>query len=127
MELDGDPVVSQEHIDRAIKFGVDLGNATGPVQAKKYMLAFIQKLLFEREKLDLGLLTDYLQSSIIKLWQEVLSTLENSNRYFLGIQSGSLIFKLFCPTIGCSWELANDSWIKTLTQNMEKFMHEIGQ
>ena len=58
MELDG-----QEHIDTAIKFGVDLGNIGDPVEMKKYVLAFIHALLLQREKIDLGQLTDSFGSS----------------------------------------------------------------
>ena len=94
VELNSDYVVTPEHIDTAIKFGVDLQNLTTPVEAKKYVLAFIHKLLLQREKLDTGLLTDYLQCDIETLWKEVLSTMENSDRKLVDIYSGSLIFTL---------------------------------
>ena len=126
MELDSNCVVDQEHIDMAIKFGIDLSNLSTPVEAKKYVLAFIYKLLLQREKLDLGLLTGYLQSGIAKLWQEVLATLENSNRKLLAIESGSLIFTLFCPTISSARELRNDFWIKILFLKMESLLKKIG-
>ena len=127
MEVYGDSAGGKEHIDLAKRFGVDLGNQTAPVKAKKYLLAFTQKILLQREKLNGGHLTDYIKSRIIKLWQDVLSTLENSNRKLLDIQDGSLIFTLFCPTISSAQELTNESWIKTLTINMEQLMKEIGQ
>ena len=127
MELDSNSVVSQEHIDTAVKFGVDLGTQLAPFEAKKYVLAFIHKLLLQREKLDRGHLSDYLHSGITTLWQEVMSTLENSNRKLADVQSGSIIFTLFCPTISSTWELRDDSWLKDLRQKMEQFMHKIGQ
>ena len=126
MELDSDSLVGQEHINTAITFGVDFGNETGSVEAKKYVLAFIQKLFLQREKLDLGCLTDYLQSGVINLWQEVLSSLENSNRKLLGVQSGSLIFTLLCPTVNSIQELKDDLWMKTFSQKMEQLVQEIG-
>ena len=91
------------------------------------MLTFIHKLLLHRVKLDRGQLTDYLKSGIAKLWQEVLSTLENSNRKLVDVQSGSLVFTLFCPTINSIRELRDDSWLKTLKQKMEQLVHKIGQ
>ena len=120
-------VVAQEHIDAAVMFDVDSGNLSDPVEAKKYLLAFIQKLLLQREKLNLELLTDYIHSRTLSLWKEVLSTLENSNRKLLCVQSGSLIFTLFCPTIRSAQELKDDSWIKTLSQKMQQFANNIGQ
>ena len=126
MELDSDSIVVQEHIDSAMRLGVQLGNRDIPVDPKKYLLAFIQKLLLQREKLDLKLLTDYIQSRTVSLWKEVLSTLENSNRKVLDVQSGSLIFTLFCPTISSTRELKDDSWIKTLSQRIEQLANNIG-
>ena len=126
VELDSDPVVAQEHIDAAIKFDIDLSSADALNDTKKYVLAFIRKVLLQREKLDHGLLTDYMESDIVSLWQEVLSTLENSNRKLLDVQIGSLIFTLFCPTMSSSQELTNDSWIQTLLLKMESFVRKIG-
>ena len=125
MELNSDSV-AQEHIDLAVKFGVDLENLTAPVEANKYVLAFFHKLLLQREKIDRGQLTDYLHSSIRSLWKEVLSTLENSNRKLLAVENGSIIFTLFCPTTSSTWELRDDSWIKALTLKMENLVKKIG-
>ena len=127
MELDSAFVVNKEHINTAVKFGIDLSNLSAPVETKKYVLAFIHKLLLQREKIDLGHLTDYLKSSVVTTWQAVLSTLENSNRKLLDVQIGSIIFSLFCPTINSARELRDESWIRTLTQKMEHLLQTIGQ
>ena len=127
VELDSNCVVSHEHIDLAIKFGVSLGSLATPVEAKKYVLAFIQRLFLQREKLFIGQLTDYLKSGILTLWQEVLSIVENSNRKLLGVRCGSLIFTLFCPTLSCTGKLRDDSWLTMLRQKMEQLMYKIGQ
>ena len=127
MELNSDSVLAQEHIDTAVKFGVDLSNLNVSVDAEKYVLVFIHKLLLQREKIDRGQLTGYLQSGIATLWQEVLSALENSYRKLVDVQSGSLVFTLFCPTINSIQELRDDSWLKTLTKKMEQLVHKIGQ
>ena len=126
MELDSNSVISQEHIDTAVRFGVHLDSSDTSIDAKRYVLAFVHKLLIQREKLDLQLLTNFLHSSVVTAWKAVLFTLENSNRKLLDVQSGSLIFTLFCPTISSAREVHAVSWIKTLAQNMEQFMHKIG-
>ena len=126
VELDSDSVVAQEHIDTAIKFGIDRNDLGNPIDAKKYVLAFIRKLLLQREKLNLSIQLDYLQSDIVTLWLEVLSMLENHGRKVVGVQSGSLIFTLFCPNINSKSELGDYSWIKSLTLKMEKFVKKIG-
>ena len=127
MELDTDSGVTQDHNDAALRFGVHLEHQDTPIDAKKYVLAFIQKLLLQREKLERGLLTDYLQSGIATMWKEVLSVLENSNRKLVDIQSGSLAFTLFCPTSSSAQELKDDSWIKTFKLKMEQLLKEIGE
>ena len=111
----------------AIKFGVDLSCLTEPLEAKRYLLAFIHKLLLQREKIDRGQMKDYLESSVVTLWQDVLSTLENSNRKLLGVQGGSIIFKLFCPNTESLRELKDDSWIKILTVKMERLVNKLGK
>ena len=71
VEVHGDSAVDQEHIDLATRFAVNLGDLTTPVEAKKYVVAFLQKIFMQREKIDLGHLTDYLQSGVCTQWQEV--------------------------------------------------------
>ena len=127
MDIDGECVIGKEQIDTAVKFGVDLSCLTSPVEAKKYVLAFFNKLLLQREKIDRGQMRDYLESKVVTLWREVLSTLENSNRKLLGVQSGSLIFTLFCPNIESLRDLKDDSWIKALTIKMEHLVHKLSK
>ena len=50
------------------------------VDVKKYIVAFFKKLLLQREKLDKGLLIEQVSPMITKMWQEVLSSLEEYNR-----------------------------------------------
>ena len=117
VELDSDSVLTQEHIDTAIKFGIDSDNRENP---KKFVFSFIRKLLLQREKLEKETLNDYLDPGIKTLWQEVLFAMENSNRKLLGVQNGSLIFTLFCPTITSKQDLKDDSWIKSLENLIRK-------
>ena len=62
VQVQSNSAVDQEHIDLATRFGVDLGDPTASVEAKKYVVAFLQKIFMQREKINLGHLTDYLQS-----------------------------------------------------------------
>ena len=126
VELESISVGNKEHIATAVRFGAHLGNPDTAVDTKKYILAFLQKILLQRQKLEIGLLIDRLESRIVDMWQEVLTTLENSNRKLLTVESGSLIFMLFCPTNSSMLELKNDSWIKSLTLQLEKLLKIIG-
>ena len=126
MELDSDSVVAKEDIAKAFRFGAHPGSQDTTIDTKKYVLDFLQKILLQREKLEAGLLKGYLESGIATTGQEVLSTLENSNRKLLSVESGSIIFTLFCPTTSSIWQLTDDSWIKSLTLKMENFLKKIG-
>ena len=116
----------QGHISTDADAGAGLSNLGNPNEAKKYVLTLVRKLLLQREKRDVGIQLDDLQSDIVSLWLEVLSMLENHERKVVGVQSGSLIFTLFCPTITSKRELRNVSWIKSLTSKMENFVKKIG-
>ena len=125
MELNIRKTMSQEQADAAIEFGVELPD--GQTDTKLYILAFLQKLLHQRQKIDLGLLDNYLKSAIVKVWKEVLSILEERNRKVLHIQSGSLVFTLFCPTQESSSQLQDDTWIKTAIQKLEELIYTFGK
>ena len=124
MELVGDPRVNQDQIDLAVQFGIDLDNSTN--RAQEYVVAFFHKLLMQREKLDQGLLTDFLKAEISKAWQEVLSCLEDRNRRVVDVQSGSLIFVLFCPITSSLQQLKSEDWMRDLTSNLKLFLRAIG-
>ena len=116
---------SGEQADAAIEFGVELSD--GKTDTKLYILAFLQTLLHQRQKLDLGLLANYLKPTIVKAWNEVLSILEARKRKVLNIQSGSLIFTLFCPTQESSRQLQDDTWIKTAIQKLQELIRTLGK
>ena len=96
MEMDSKPgsVIPQKHLDTAIKLGIQ---EIDGVDVKKYVVAFLRNFLLQREKIDNKLLTNYLNRVTIKQWQDVLFSLEDTNRKLVNIQSGSVVFTLFCP------------------------------
>ena len=82
MEIETDSVISEEQKISAIKFGVE---ASDLLDVKKYMISFMKRLLLQREKVDKNLLEAHLNPVIIKLWQELLFTLEEGNRKLINI------------------------------------------
>ena len=118
--------MSQEHIDTAIAFGVEFENTNQPLDAKMYLIAFFRKLLLQREKLDQGLLADQLKPSITKIWQEVLSCLEEKKRKIMDIQPGSVIFTLFCPTLESLLHLQSENWKEELLAKLQTFLKNLG-
>ena len=123
MEIQTDSVISEQNVKTAIQFGVELSNGS---DATKYIIAFLKKLLFQREKIDKNLLEAQLDPTIATLWQEVLSSLEERNRKLINIQSGSLIFTLFCPNHHSLLQLQDSRWGIELQGKMDKLMNGLG-
>ena len=119
-----DSVVEQEHFDAAIKFGVELG--TDPVDTRKYIIAFLTKLLLHREKITEDLMSDYLKSSISQLWLEVLFSLEERARKVLRVESGSIAFTLFCPSSAALEQLGAESWSTKFTGQLNNLLTQLG-
>ena len=123
MEIQTDPHVSEENIKTAIKFGVASSDV---MDTKKYIIAFMRKLLFHREKVEMNLLETHLNPKIAKLWKEVLSSLEKTNRKLLNIQEGSVIFTLFCPTNDALQQLQDEMWTFELPRKVDKLLNGLG-
>ena len=126
MEFDTDSVVPNRLVDEAIKFGVEF-ESTFPISAKRYIVTFFQRLLLQSQKLKQGFLAQHLRPEITEMWLELLSILENTDRKVLDIQSGSITFKMFCPSHSSTQQIRNDVWIQKLSQKMEEFIMQLGK
>ena len=124
IQSDSDFIVPQEHMDTAIKFGVKEIDAT---DVKKYIVAFMRKLLLQREKLDKGVLKNYLNPVITKKLVEVFSGLEDKNRKLIKVQSGSLVFTLLCPTKISRLQLHGDNWRSGIQEKMVELLKLLGK
>ena len=124
MEIQTDSTISEQNVKTTIQFGVELSN---PVDAKKYIIAFLKKLLLQREKIDKNLLEAHLNPKLTKLWQEVLSSLEDTNRKVINIQSGSLIFTLFCATNHSLLQLQDEKWRTELQGKVDILLNALGK
>ena len=123
MEIETDSVVSEEHKKAAIKFGIQSSDLT---DAKKYIIAFLNRLLLHREKVDRNLFTTQLNPVIAKLWQEVSASVEDKNRKLVKIQSGSLIFAVFCPTKNSVKQFQDEEWKIELQEKVNKLLQALG-
>ena len=124
MEIDTDSVVSDEHKKTAIKFGIQSSDLT---DTKKYIKAFIKRLLLHREKVDKNLFESYFNPEIAELWQEVISSLEDTNRRLVKIQSGSLVFTLFCPTAHSVLQIRDEKWKVDLQEKVNNLLQALGK
>ena len=107
----------------AIQFGAEFSKGN---DAKKCIISFLKQLLLQREKIDKNLLEAYLDPSIAKLWQEVLSSLEETNWKLIAIKSGSLVFTLLCPTGQSLLQLQDENWKIGLQEKMNKLLKALG-
>ena len=125
MELDAEPIVSQEYIDQAFRLGIDFGDK--PVEAHVYTVAFFQKLLLLRDKIDQGFLNEYISPHVIDKWKKFLGSVEEEGRKLLAITNGSVVFTLFCPTKNSFLQTHNKTWKKKTTDNFEEMLCTIGK
>ena len=123
MDIETNSVVSEENIKSAIKFGIDSSDLT---DTKEYTIAFLKRLLVQRKKVDMNLLETHLNPQINKLWQEVLSSLDERNRKMISIRNGSLIFTLFCPTSDSLKEIQNSKWRIKVQGKVDKLLNALG-
>ena len=123
MEIETNSVVSDQHKKEAIKFDIQSSELN---DTKKYIIAFLNGLLLHREKIDKSLLEAHVNLVITKLWQEVLSSLEDTNRKLINIQSGSLVFTLFCPTKNSVQQIQDEKWKIELQEKMRKLLKALG-
>ena len=126
IEVDGSPDIPEESFATAVQFGVDIDGASDRINAQKYVAAFFQKLLLQREKLEQNLLVQHLKPKIAKMWQQVLSHLEEHNRRVTNVEQGSIIFQLLCPTLNSIEQLAENGWRAAVEEDMEKLCKELG-
>ena len=124
MESKSDTVIPEEHLKEAIKSGVEKMEAT---DIYKYLVAFLRKLLLQRAKLEKSLLENYLSPTIVKQWQEVLSTLEDKDRKLVNIQSGSILFMLYCPTQKSRLQIRDENWRIEIQRKMAKLLKLLGK
>ena len=125
IDFEDEPVL-QESIAAAVHFGVDFDERNDTMVAKKFIVAVFQKLLLQRDKLDTDLLIGHIKPDIVKMWQEVLSCLEGSNRRLLNIQSGSLVLTMFCPSYDSTNQLQDEEWVKEITYKMQRLFVLLG-
>ena len=124
MQYDSDTVIPPKQMDAAIKFGVEQIDAT---DVQKYIVAFMRKLLLQREKINKDMLNNYLIPAITKQWQEVLSSLEYTNRKLINIQSGSVVFTLYCPTQKSILQLQDENWRIGIQEKMAELLKLLGK
>ena len=124
MESKSDTVIAEEHLEGAIKIGVETKEVT---DIYKYIIAFLRKLFFHRAKLEKSLLGKYLNPTIVIQWQEVLSTLEDKDRKLVNIQSGSILFMLYCPTQKSRLQIQDEKWRIEIQRKMAKLLKLLGK
>ena len=124
MELDTDVEVPQEAIETARKFEVELG--PNPTDPRSYTIAFLKQLLVQREKVEHGVLNQYLNKDTPPWWKRLLSSLEEQNRKLLKVETGSIIFTLFCPTEESFMQLSNKTWRAGVVENLQGLLKSLG-
>ena len=117
MEIEIHSVSSEDQMKASIQFGI-VSSKFKNIQ--KYIIVFLKRLLLYKDKVNKN-------PTIIKLWQEVHSSLEETNRKLVNIQSGSLVLTLFCPTRESRLQLQDEKWIIELQERVDRLLKELGK
>ena len=117
--------IPSDSLETAVKFGLKLDEHEKS-NVHKFLAAFLTKLLYQREKIELGLLDAQLSEAIKKGWRAVISLLEGRQRKVIGLRSGSVIFTLFCPSGDSCKELEDSLWKDKLAAALVQLFQEIG-
>ena len=73
------------------------------------------------------MLKSHFKNAIAKKSSEVFSMLEDKERKVINIQSGSLIFKLFCPTKMSRLQLQDENWSFEMQLKIGELLKLLGQ
>ena len=125
IDLESSSKITPDCLKNAVKFGLKL-DEQDKSNVLKFVAAFLTELLYQREKIDLGLLDAQLSEAIKKSWRVVLSLLEGRRRKVIGLRIGSVMFTLFCPSRESCKELEDSLWEEKLKTALVQLFHEIG-
>ena len=125
MHSNSNSTISEETFEMARNFGIHL-HEKDKENIEGFVIAFLTKLLHQREKIDLGLLDKELPESVKNRWQGVLSILEDKNRRVPDLRSGSLNFTLFCPSETSDRQLRDQQWKDEIQDSLRVLFDEIG-
>ena len=125
MQFVTDSKVQQEEIDKARSFGVELGEH--PDDPKNFIIAFLKQLLLQRKKLKYLVKDGYLNKDVSEWWDKLLFSLEEQNRKLLKVESGSIIFTLFCPTEKSFEQLKETTWHDRVDKRLQRFIRTLGK
>ena len=125
MQLDTDTDIPPQAISTARKFGVELGDQ--PSEPKNYVIAFLKQLLIQREKLEHGVLNEYLKPDTPWWWKKLLLSLEEQHRKLLKVETGSVIFTLFCPTEQSFTQLKDGGWFARVINSFQGLLESLGK
>ena len=124
MEIETHYVTSEGQLKASIPFGIESSELKN---TQNYIVVFLKKLLLYKEKISKNTLEVHLNPAIIKLWQEVLCSLEGKNRKLVNIQGRSLVFTLLCLTDNSLRQLQDEKWRIELQEKVDKLLHKIGR
>ena len=124
MEFETQSVSKEDQMKASIQFGIDSSKIKN---TQKYIVVLLKRLLLYKEKLEKNPVEIHLNPVIKKLWQEVLFSLEDTNRKLVNIQNENLVFILFCPTDNSLQQLQDEKWRIKLQEKVDKLLQKLGR
>ncbi len=88
--------------------------------------AFVAHFLYQHPKIVLGLLDSFIPDNVKDAWVELVSLLEGNDRKLVGVEKGSVVFKVYCPTIEAGEQLKQVTDTNKLAESFTNFTKAAG-
>ncbi len=83
--------------------------------------------LYQHPKIVLGLLDCFIPADVKETWMQLISLLEGNNRKVLGVEKGSLVFKVYCPTMEGGEHLKQLTYSNKVAESFIGFANAAGK
>ncbi len=126
IEFGLDARVSEATTQTATKLNIAVDGNNNAKESEMYITAFTQYFLYQHSKISLGLLDHLLPPGVKDAWDQLISLLERRGRKVLGINKGSILLQVYCPT-GASLDDLNEIVDTGLVENsFANFLSAVG-
>ncbi len=98
IEFGEDVRVSEVAKKTADKLKIVVDGNNNAKESEMFITAFTQYFLYQHSKISLGLLDHLLPKGVKDAWGRLIALLERRGRKVLGINKGSILMKVYCPT-----------------------------
>ncbi len=126
IELDPSSTKSNKLEETMRKLDINLSGDSDPT-VEASIVETLNYFLYQREKIEAGILDDILPEGVKEAWEAMLAWLEDPGRKLVGIKEGSIVIKIYCPTAESVKELQQLAKSEAMKSAINKFLRSLGK